>query len=277
MTDWYGWQGETLWISPDERGFHYGDGLFETVAIRNGTPRLWNLHIDRMNSGCERLGLVPPDGTSLERIMAAALDGAGPDGIVKLIVTAGEGERGYGRPMSQPAKVYAARFPWPAPEAAASRDGVSTMLCKTRLATGSPLAGLKTLNRLEQVLARSECLAKGVFEGLTQDAEGRLICGTMSNVFFVKDNAISTPSLERCGVAGVMRRLVLETLGEQGRYVDIGDLSLADLRAADEVFLTNSQFGVLPVKGCDELAWPVGTVTRDVMDLLAARGIDECR
>ena len=277
MTDWYSWQGEVVRLSPDERGFQYGDGLFETVAIRHGMPRLWNYHIDRMHSGCERLGLVPPDGTSLERIMSAVMDGKESDGIAKLIVTAGAGERGYGRPAGTSATVYAAWFEWSPPEAATYRNGVSTMLCKTRLATGSPLAGIKTLNRLEQVLARSECQAKGVFEGLTQDAEGRLICGTMSNVFLVKDNAISTPSLERCGVAGVMRRLVLEALGEQGRGVEIVDLSVADLRAADEVFLTNSQFGALPVKDCDELAWPVGAVTRDVMHLLATRGIDECR
>ena len=131
----------------------------------------------------------------------------------------------------------------------------------------------KALNRLEQVLARSECAPTGAFEGLTLDAEGRLICGTMSNVFLVRDNALVTPSLHRCGVEGVMRELVLETCGN----VEIGDLSLDDLESADEVFITNSQIGAVPVYRCDDYRWSVGPVTRRVMRRLADAGIEECR
>jgi 4-amino-4-deoxychorismate lyase len=137
-------------------------------------------------------------------------------------------------------------------------------------------AGCKTLNRIEQVLARSECVAKGVFEGLTLDAEGRLICGTMSNVFIVSDNSIATPSLGRCGVEGVMRRLVIEMLRRRGQAVAIRDISEAELMCADEVFLSNSQFGVIPVRQCGDQAFATQAVTRSIMGQLAEKGIEEC-
>ena len=146
-------------------------------------------------------------------------------------------------------------------------------MCETRLAVGSPLAGIKTLNRLEQVLARSECAPTGAFEGLTLDAEGRLICGTMSNVFLVRNNTLVTPSLQRCGVQGVMREFVIETCGD----VEVCDLTLEDLAVADEVFITNSQIGAVPVHRCDDYHWKVGRVTRQVMRKLADNGIEECR
>jgi len=155
--------------------------------------------------------------------------------------------------------------------------GAATILCKTRLAVGSPVAGLKTLNRIEQVLARSECLRTGAFEGLTLDTEGRLICGTMSNVFIARDKKIATPALDRCGVAGIMRQFILELLEQQGTDVEVRDLEWDDLIAADEVFITNSQMGLVPVHRCEHQEWKIGGVTHDVMKLLAANGIAECR
>ena len=151
------------------------------------------------------------------------------------------------------------------------------MLCQTRLAIYSAVAGIKTLNRLEQVLARSEFIGENVFEGLTMDADDNIICGTMSNVFFVNKQSISTPPLDRCGVEGVMRRYVIETLSKQGIETKIQSISLADLDNVDEVFLSNSQFGVMPVKRCMEMQWPAGEVTRKVMAILADNGVAECR
>ena len=95
----------------------------------------------------------------------------------------------------------------------------------------------------------------------------------MSNVFLVHNNRLATPTLHRCGVEGVMRQLVIDTCGD----VEIGDLTLDDLAAADEVFITNSQIGAVPVQRCDEYRWDVGPTTRAVMRSLAERGIDECR
>ncbi len=280
MTEWFHDGERESKVAIDDRGFQYGDGLFETIAVRHGAPRLWDYHVDRLHNGCERLGLATPDANSLRVWLDAALAGSSFDTVycaAKIIVTSGVTRRGYGRKRPTPVSVWARAFPSAPPAAARYRDGVDTILCKTRLATGAATAGLKTLNRIEQVLAGSECLAADAFEGLTSDADGRLICGTMSNVFLVRNNDLITPSLTNCGVQGVMRRHVIATLRDSGRDTIERDVPLHELQAADEVFLSNSQFGVLPVRRCNAMSWPVGRVTGDVMDALAANGIAECR
>ncbi len=109
------------------------------------------------------------------------------------------------------------------------------------------------------------------------DADDNIICGTMSNVFFVADKKISTPSLDRCGVKGVMRRHVIESLSEQGIETQVRTLSLADLSSVEEIFIANSQFGIMPVRSCADMRWPFGDATRKVMSVLADKGIAECR
>ncbi len=279
MSEWYEVNRRTQAVDPADRGFQYGDGLFETIAIRQGKPRQWQYHLDRLSAGCERLGLEPPP-ASLELDLDAALTRSKHDQsscIAKLIITAGSSLRGYGRAMPTPGEIYIGVFPSTPLNRPAYVNGVATMLCETRLATGSAVAGLKTLNRIEQVLASSECQSTGAFEGLTLDADGRLICGTISNVFIVKNNRVRTPSLARCGVAGTMRRLVIELLEQEERAVDICDLTEVDLAEADEVFITNSQMGAVPVHRCGNYKWPVGPLTREVMNRLAEHGIEECR
>ena len=280
MTDWYRLGENQHVIESGERAFHYGDGLFETIAIRDSEPRLWDHHIDRLLAGCKRLGLDIPRSPALRRRLEVGIRESDHNTdfcTAKIIVTAGSSQRGYGRSMPTQAAIYLGLYPGVPLKPQAYNNGVATIMCETRLAVGSPVAGLKTLNRIEQVLTRSECLATGAFEGLTYDADDRLICGTMSNVFIVKNNVIRTPSLERCGVAGTMRRHVIETLGGEGRDVDVTDLNEDDLAAADEVFISNSQIGVVPVHRCGGYKWVIGNTTREVMALLAKNGVDECR
>ena len=274
MTEWHRISPGLRAIDPDDRGFQYGDGVFETIAIRNGEPRLWSRHMRRLERACERLGFERP--TLLEPYVEIALRDTREDRrhcLIKIIVTAGVRQRGYARAMPSHTETFIGVYPATTTNRPAYLKGVATTLCETRLAVGSPLAGIKTLNRLEQVLARSECQPTGAYEGLTLDAEGRLICGTMSNVFLVRDNSLVTPSLHRCGVQGIMRDLVIDTCGD----VEICDLTLEDLAAADEVFITNSQIGAVPVHRCDDYRWKVGRVTRRVMRKLADSGIEECR
>lgn len=280
MTEGYQFSEKQRAIDPGERGFHYGDGLFETIAVRNGQPRLWDYHVDRLTAGCKRLGIEVPRAAALRRRLETALEESDHDTgfcIAKIIVTAGISQRGYGRSMQTPAAIYMGVYPGASLNKPAYVKGVATMLCETRLAIGSPVAGLKTLNRIEQVLARSECLPTGAFEGLTRDADDRLICGTMSNLFIVKDEFIRTPSLERCGVAGTMRRFVIDLLAQEATNVDVVDLYEDDLIDADEVFIVNSQMGAVPVQRCGSHKWAIGNTTRNVMTLLAENGIDECR
>ena len=253
MSDWY-CDGESINAIPiDDRAIHYGDGLFETIAIRAGEPRLWSLHANRLRNGCKRLGIDPPAGESLYDGIMAALQETYVDpafALAKLIVTAGSGPRGYKRPEPCPGRVLtsvSAAQRWPRKN---YQEGVATLRCKTTLAAQPALAGIKTLNRLEQVLARSEWQDIDVFEGLMCDAGGHLICGTMSNVFVVHGESVSTAALDRCGVAGVMRQHVLDTFRAAGGVITENNINWDDAMSADEIFMTNSQFGVMPIQRC---------------------------
>ena len=279
MSQWFrnGERVEALTI--DDRAVQYGDGLFETIAIRHGEARLIDLHMKRLAKGCERLGIGMPNGTKLLDDLADAIEQSHELAaycVAKIIVSSGIGQRGYGRPASVPPSVLIGVFPARPVAASAYRNGVDTVLCETRLATGSPTAGIKTLNRIEQVLGRSECLAAGKFEGLMLDAGDRLICGTMSNVFMGSRQRIITPELWRCGVEGVMRRFTIDCLRSDGVDVEVRDVTIDDCNEAEEIFLTNSQFGALPVSHVGDTAWKTGEMTKRVLQLLASNGIAEC-
>ena len=280
MSEWFQ-NGDAIGqVDASDRGFQYGDGLFETVAIRNGEPRLWQYHMDRLSNGCTLLGIEKPADAGLyEGVMHALSHSDVPTAysVAKIIVSAGAGLRGYGRSTATAPTVLFGAFPASPPPVESFVDGVNMALCQTRLASNSSTAGLKTLNRLEQVLARSEFVDTGEFEGLTMDADDNIICGTMSNVFFVTNNSISTPALDRCGVAGVMRRHVIETMRAEGIDTNIKTVNFADLQNIDEIFVSNSQFGVMPVRSCADMQWPVGDTTRNVMSILADNGVPECR
>jgi len=280
MPDWYLMETALQEISINDRAFQYGDGLFETVAIRNHEPRLWQYHSERLAKGCKALNFAMPKERELRSGLHHALQNSSVTSdhcTVKIIVTAGAGVRGYGRSKDVSPTVYFGVFPSTPPALAHYRQGIETPICRTRLAVGSATAGLKTLNRLEQVLARSELTRSKQFEGLTMDADGNIICGTMSNVFFVSGNSISTPPLDRCGVAGVMRRHVIETLRANDRSVDVAVMPESQLQSIDELFVSNSQFGVIPVARCNKFDLGVGPVTKATMALLAANGISECQ
>lgn len=280
MANWTSSDGEIANVSPDDRGLQYGDGLFETIAIRDGEPRLWQYHMDRLKKGCDVLGISIPADTELSQgVMQAVASNnvSAAYSVAKVIVSAGAAVRGYGRSkVAAPAVIFGA-FPAAPPPISSYRDGIEIAVCKTRLGINSALSGLKTLNRLEQVLARSEIADSDVFEGLTLDADDRIICGTMSNVFIVNQQSVATPSLDRCGVEGVMRRHVIESLNVRGIASEIRTITMTELRESDEVFITNSQFGVMPVRRCMATDWTSLEVTRNVMEILADNGIAECR
>ena len=279
MTTWY-CDGKSIDVLPiDDRAIHYGDGLFESIAIRAGSPRLWHLHIERLRYGCERLAIAMPSEEKLHTALQQAINESGIDSgyaLAKIIITAGSGRRGYRRPDSGQGRVLTAVYNAQRLAPAGYREGVATVRCATELAEQPALAGIKTLNRLEQVLASNEWHDPDVFEGLMCDTAGRLICGTMSNVFVVHDQSIITPDLGRCGVAGVMRRHVINTLHSAGMPAHEDVVQWDAAMSADEIFLTNSQFGMLPIRQCGKHRWPVGSTTRELMELIAKTGIEEC-
>jgi 4-amino-4-deoxychorismate lyase len=260
---------EATGISVLDRGFQYGDGLFETLRIRSGQPRHWSRHLARLQLGCERLHIARPDVTLL-RAEADRLCAGIDDGVLKLTVTRGEGGRGYAvRGKPTPSRVLAV-FAAPEFPAAHASEGVRLRVCDTRLGCNPALAGIKHLNRLEQVLARAEWQDETIAEGLMLDSENRIIEGTMSNIFCVRDGALYTPVLSRCGVRGVTRDRVMELAGQMGLTAHEQDMGLADLAQAEEMFITNTLISLWPVRQLEDRHYAVGPVATRLRQALEA-------
>ncbi len=259
-------------LSVHDRGLAYGDGLFETVRVIDGQPRLLNRHLDRLVLGCKRLS-IPLD-LELVRSQLTAFSAELGAGVAKLIISRGEGRRGYAPPYRCQPRVILLGSPAPDyPEANAER-GVQLFPCTTRLAEQPALAGLKHLNRLEQVLARAEWQDAAFAEGLLRDTSGRVIEGVFSNIFLVQSGVLLTPSLARCGVAGVMRAEILARAQHGNILTKVLDVSAEQLDRADEVFVCNSLYGIWPVRQLEQRVWSPGPLTRklqrSITDLLSA-------
>jgi 4-amino-4-deoxychorismate lyase len=259
-------------ISVTDRGLHYGDGLFETIACVAGKARLLARHLQRLAAGCARLKLVPGDLDAIGAEVRELAASASPRAIVKVLVTRGPAlARGYGVTGQETSSRITLRYPWPEEDPAAARDGVRLRLAATRLGENALLAGLKHCNRLEQVLARSEWDDPEIAEALMLSSSGALISGTMSNVFLVEHSRLLTPRLDRCGVAGIMRALVIEEAAALGIPAVECRLEAAALERARELFLTNALWAVRPVRSLEGVTLRPGELTRRLQLRIDAR------
>lgn len=247
-------------LAADDRGLAYGDGLFETLRVSNGRLTLEDLHFRRLQHSADRLGLAI-DVAELRREVgdvARALS----EGVVKLIVTRGSGQRGYRLPdRQQPARIVQAG-PLPAYIDSHQRDGVRLIRCRTTLARQPLLAGMKHLNRLEQVLARAEWSDPAIAEGLLTDTDGAIIEGTMTNVFLRIDGSWVTPDLSHSGVQGVMRDFLISQMQADNQPVSVRRVEESELASCSEWFCCNSVMGVWPVIALGDQTWPIGAATR---------------
>lgn len=251
-------------LASDDRGFNYGDGLFETARCRDGTVNLLDAHLRRLKSGCDRLGIAYPDEATL-RAEIHAVCSVAKDGVLKIVVTRGSGGRGY-RPAAslEPTRVVSLH---PAPPSTVDAS-VALRWCETRLGRNAALAGIKHLNRLEQVMAQREWDDPAIAEGLMLDTEGEVVCGTMSNVFIVNGALLMTPDLRFSGVRGVMREEVSRVARELNMVVSEEPLWPQDIEAATEVFITNAVRGIRAVASLAERCWVPGPVTQRLMAIV---------
>jgi 4-amino-4-deoxychorismate lyase len=262
--------GTSTVIDPADRGLAYGDGLFETMAASDGHVRWLDLHFDRLEEGCRRLEIPAPARSLLAHEIGAHCPTKGR-AVVKLIITRGPGARGYLPPDPATPTRLLAISPWPDYPDAHYREGIGMHVCQLRLGENPALAGIKHLCRLEQVLAALELRGHAVQQGLLLDASGNVAGGTTSNLFAVRGSALTTPTLARCGIKGVMRRAVLETARTLGMRADENDFGLSDLLEADELFVTNALFGIWPVVDIDGKRFPIGRTTQRLMTALDHR------
>jgi 4-amino-4-deoxychorismate lyase len=242
-------------VGAADRGLMYGDGFFETLRLVHGEIPLWSRHAARMRETAARLRLGAPDTPAIHAEIRRLADGL-DDAVARVTVTAGVGERGYARPASTLPTVVIGVSPLTLAAEPYER-GIDVRLCDTVLGDQPLLAGMKHLNRLEQVLARCEWSDARWQEGLMTDLRGDIVCATAANLFAVVAGRLVTPPVDRCGVAGVARA---EAIAAGGASIErLNPRVLAD---ADEVFLTSAVRGILPVRAFASRTWQPGPVTR---------------
>lgn len=231
-------------IAATDRGLHYGDGVFETLAVHNNKPQFWHAHMERLQEGCLRLGIPLPDINLLE-VETTELSRGYDRAVIKIIITRGSGGRGYRAPDQPEPQRLLLLYPWP--EHRLPEEGIALRLCSTPLACNPVLAGIKHLNRLEQVIARNEWQDDAIQEGVMCNTHGLVIEGTMSNLFAIRNETLLTPDLAGCGVAGVMRKQVLTLAAELDIPSEFSHIRPDALKNMDELFVTNSIIGIWPV------------------------------
>ena len=233
-------------VPADDRGLNYADGAFETLSWHEGCIQHEELHRNRLTRALSALGVTSAADHS-ERLFEEArrcLETAGHTGIARLTVTRGSGPRGYAPPAPPQLRSILRASARPNSSLSALRCGIAT----TRWATQPQLAGLKLLARTEQVLAAGEAAAGGWDDMLMLDSDEHVISSSRANLFMLFGERVATPCLDRCGIAGTRRELLLnELLPAMGFVVEIRPISLAECLSADGLATTNSVSGVTPI------------------------------
>lgn len=252
----------------DDRGFQYGHGVFETLAVVDGTPLLWREHYARLSAAGAQLQIAVP-AEPLLRAEATTICAGQQNAVLKIAITAGSGGRGYRAPQSSVARRIVSLWPWPDYPTQYAREGISLFECRTRTTMHSALAGFKHLHSIDRVLARAEW-QDDYAEGVMCNAAGEIVSGTMSNLFLVVDRRIDTPALVDSGVRGIMRTQVLHAASQLGIEYRECTLKIDDLVHADAAFVTNSLIGLWPVKQFKQRSYSIGEITRAIQEKIAA-------
>jgi 4-amino-4-deoxychorismate lyase len=249
-------------IEVSDRGLQYGDGLFETIAVHNGIAVFLQQHIDRLTASCQRLHIPSPDPDIL-RAEVKQLCQHTKQAVLKMMVTRGSGGRGYRQPDDIHATRILSLHPFPTYPDNYAAQGITARFCTTRLGLNPTLAGMKHLNRLEQVLARAEWQGDSVQEGIMLDINNRVIEGTMSNLFYYQNNQLYTADLTQSGVAGIIRAMIINH-----EAVIEHHFTQEELLDADEVFVCNSVIGLWPIKQLANRCFAVGNETKHLQSWL---------
>lgn len=243
-------------ISPLDRGFAYGDGVFRTLKVINGLPQHWPLHYQTLFADCSAIGIVCPSADVFIADFKKIFDEDEFSAVVKIIVTRGEGERGYNPPaITTPMRVMI-KSSMPDYPAEHFSEGVALHLCDTRVTYQPKLAGVKHLNRLDNVLARMEWHDPKIAEGLMLDSADNVIECTAANIIARYGNTLMTPKLDQCGVAGITRKQILAHANTLKFKTSIESMDLEKLYAADEVIICNSLYGAWQVRELAGQKWP---------------------
>lgn len=252
------------------RALHYGHGCFTTLVYRDGVVLLWEYHWQRLQLGCQRLKLVCPDIDQVQLEIQNCIDAqAEPTGIIKVMLLAEAPATGY--VFVEHLAVCLVLLPrqLPLQQIKQKREqGCELRICQQRLAVQPQLAGIKHLNRLEQVLAASEVLEMGCDDGLMLTESSHVIETTCANIFLRLAQQWVTPNLIQAGVAGVARALVIDWFSRNQQSVDVRSVSWGDIAQAEEILICNAVRGIWPVVRVQQQSFAIGELTRQLQNQL---------
>jgi len=258
------------YVSVTDRGLHYGDGIFETIACVGTHPVFIQQHLNRMKIGAGKLKIPFPGRQIFIDDINCLLSGSSSNSVIKLILTRGSGTRGYRYDAKQHPTRICLHSEWPDTVARWRTHGISTRFCETQLSLNPQLSGIKSLNRLDSVLASSE-LGSVFNEGFLSDIDGYVIEGTMSNIFAVRNDVLVTPDLSRCGVNGIMREQIIDIARENNIKVETRNMTRDELLESREIFVSNSVIGLCAVKQLEQQLYNTDTMTKTINAALACR------
>ncbi len=258
-------------ININDRVVHYGDGLFETILCAEQKIYYWALHYQRLKESAEKLNISCPLEQVLLDDIKSCLEGLDEPCAIKIIITRGNSKRGYrydktitGKRIvmiSEITQDYSSLL---------KRQLLSgdLFLCEQQVSINKNLAGLKHLNRLENVLARNEWADEAFIDGLMLNHNSHVIEATMSNLFAIEDHRLMTPDLSLSGVNGIMRRVILNIADELNIKTVVENITLENIMKADELFISNSLIGIKSIDTFNDKTFGEPSVTKNIFDEL---------
>ncbi|MCP4322917.1 MAG: aminodeoxychorismate lyase [Alteromonadales bacterium] len=238
------------YINATDRGLAYGDGLFSTMKVEYGELQLWGFHLQRLQLGAQKLFFPEIDWLQLSNEVKGVAKQLNDEkeSVIKVIITRGSGGRGYSITGCESPLRIISTSAYPSFYHQWQQQGIELILCETIVSSNAMLAGLKTLNRLEQVLIKRELESKGAVEGIVCDNNGYVIEACSANLFIFLNGVWQTPKLELSGVAGVQRRNIIERAKQV--YIEIKQTNIHkdQLLDAEAICLSNALMGLVPVK-----------------------------
>ena len=265
----------TEYLAADDRSIQFGDGLFETMLVRDGRVLLLDEHLERLRVSAGRLAIDMADTPvfidDIDRLIGQADSSCG---VIKLIVTRGSSSRGY-QYDRRAGSNRVVRFSGIDSQHSSIISGEllhgDLCICATPVSINTALAGMKHLNRLENVLARNEFSADSFIDGLMSDADGHVIEGSMSNLFAARGGVLYTPDLSRAGVQGVMRDTILELARSAGIDYSVCAMTVPELKQMDCLFITNSLIGMKVVDNLEDTHYSDFSLCQQLFDQLLSR------
>jgi len=229
-------------VSASDRGFLYGDGLFETIRIHDGRPFLWDWHMIRFMDGSESLGIALPQSTEslLDDVRELICRNDGPESIVRIALSRGVGQRGYGVTGDEQPTLLITQHPLPQ----ALSKPLSLVTTTARVAVDDPLASVKSSNKLASILAKREATEQRADDGLILNSDGNVTETSSANVFWVENGTLHTPPISDGVLPGVTRRLVIDLAPTLGQAVREESAAPDRLQQAEAVFVTSAATGI---------------------------------